>query len=390
MKTFNIEPRLLEICEIGFEFRHHLHKIPELSGKEFKTSLYCQEKMKEFGYEITTYDGWTGFIADLKVSDERPLIAFRTDIDALEMEDKTEDEFRSIHEGCAHNCGHDMHMAIALLSAKYLSENKPKNNIRFIFQMAEEDMRVPGAEKMVELGCMNGVDEVYALHNDASLEYGSVYIHNGIMSSYGSAWTLQINGKSAHGSTPQKGLDAIREGARLVGEMDYIVAKRINPFQPAVFSVGMFHGGHIPNAIADFVEIRGTIRSMDEEVDTILKESFSSLEKESAVRGFKTHFSYCGYPAIINHTECYNKIVECATKILKDPTMLNANCSPMTGSEDFSFMVNASRDKKGAMFFLGSGNTNRGICNYLHSNPYYVEDKAIVVGAQIFISLANS
>lgn len=390
MEFFNIDEKLINLGEEGFDFRHELHKIPEPSGKEVKTSAFCQEKMRAFGYEVTTYEGWTGFIADLKVGEGLPLIAFRTDIDALEMEDKTEDEYRSIHEGCAHNCGHDMHMAIALLSAKYLAENKPKNNIRFIFQMAEEDMRVPGAEKMVELGCMNGVNEVYALHNDGSLEYGSVYIHNGIMSSYGSAWTLQIIGKSAHGSTPQKGLDAIREGARLVGEMDYIVAKRINPFQPAVFSVGMFHGGNIPNAIADFVEIRGTIRSMDEEVDTILKESFKALERESEVRGFKTQFSYCGYPAIINHPECYHKVVECATKILKNPQMLNANCSAMTGSEDFSFMINATPEKKGAMFFLGSGNSKKGICNYLHANPYYVEDKAILVGAQIFIALANS
>lgn len=389
MKNFNIDENLLNIAESGFEFRHHLHKIAEPSGEEFKTSLFCQEKMREFGYKVTTYEGWTGFIADLIVSDDAVMIAFRADMDALRMEDKSEGEFRSIHIGCAHNCGHDMHMAIALLSAKYLAMNKPKNNIRFIFQMAEEDAKIPGAEKMVELGCMDGVSEVYALHNDASLEYGEVHICNGIMSSYGSVWELEIIGKSAHGSTPYKGLDAIREGARLVSEMDYIIAKKIPPSEPAVFSVGTFCGGSVPNALADLVQMSGTIRCMNESIDKVLKESFEIFEQESALRGFKTRFKYCGYPAVINHQQCYEKVLLCAKNVLKDTQMLDAHCSAMTGSEDFSFMINATPNQKGAMFFLGSGNKSKGICNYLHSNPYYVEDKAIVIGAQIFILLAN-
>lgn len=95
---------------------------------------------------------------------------------------------------------------------------------------------------------------MYALHNDAALEYGFVKINNGIMSSYGSAWTLDVHGISAHGSTPQKGLDAIREASRIIMDMDYVVAKRTNPFSPAVFGCGMFNGGSIPNAIPDYAQ----------------------------------------------------------------------------------------------------------------------------------------
>ncbi|NHW59919.1 amidohydrolase, partial [Escherichia coli] len=84
--------------------------------------------------------------------------AIRADMDGLEMPDLTNNEHSSVHQGCAHNCGHDTHMTMALTSAKYLAENREEmsSNVRFIFQMAEEDMRVPGAEKMVELGCMEG------------------------------------------------------------------------------------------------------------------------------------------------------------------------------------------------------------------------------------------
>ncbi|WP_028022755.1 M20 metallopeptidase family protein [Enterovibrio calviensis] len=386
---FNLDSKLLELHAFSVNTRRDLHQIPEASGQEFKTTAYCQALMTELGYALTTYEGFTGFIADLTIDESVGRVAFRADMDALEMDDMTENDYRSQHDGCSHNCGHDTHMAIILTTAKYLSENKEalKHNVRFVFQMAEEDMRVPGASKMVELGCMNGVSEVYALHNDAALEYGMVKINNGIMSSYGSAWTLDVNGVSAHGSTPQKGLDAIREASRIIMDMDYIVAKRTNPFSPAVFGCGMFNGGSIPNAIPDHAQARGTIRAMDAETDKILKDSFEGIVKESEIRGFKTTMECEGYPAVINHPDAYQRVVDAARAIVP-ADRLDPNGNPMTGSEDFSLMVNAAENQKGAMFFLGSGNKEAGICNYLHSNPYYVDDDFLLVGAQIFIHIA--
>ncbi|PSW08820.1 amidohydrolase [Photobacterium sanctipauli] len=391
LSRFDINEKLLELTNFSIESRQDLHRIPELSGEEYKTSAYCRKIMEECGYMIKTYEGYTGFIADLIVDVSYKTVAFRADMDALEMDDLTENDHKSSHEGRAHNCGHDVHMATLLTAAKYLAAypSELKHNVRFIFQMAEEDMRVDGANKMVELGCMDGVNEVYALHNDAALECGSVSINNGIMSSYGSAWTLDIEGKSAHGSTPHKGLDAIREGARIVEDMDYVVAKQTNPFSPAVFVCGMFNGGTVPNAVAANVQARGTIRSMDSETDEVLRNSFESIVAQSKIRGFNTSMTYCGYPAIINHPQAFERVVQAAASVVP-ADMLNANGSPMTGSEDFSYMVNATEDKRGAFFFLGSGNKEKGICNYLHSNPYYVDDHAPMVGAQIFINIATS
>ena len=210
------------------------------------------------------------------------------------------------------------------------------------------------------------------------------------MSSFGTIWSLSIQGKAAHSSTPQKGLDAIREGARILADMDYIVAKKTDPFSVAVFSCGMFQGGSIPNGVAESALLKGTIRAMDSKTDEILKNAFKEIEEQSALRGFKTKFSYDGYLAIFNHTKCVKRLVESAQKVLKKDEMLIQECEPMSASEDFSEMINACKDKKGAMYFLGSGNKAKGICNYLHSNPYYVEDKAILVGAQIWINLILS
>nr|WP_317403891.1 M20 family metallopeptidase [uncultured Helicobacter sp.] len=393
MQDFVIDSKLLAMQELGEYFRHSLHKIPEVSGAEFKTSAFCQDVLKKAGFTITTFEGYTGFLADLdSPSENAPRIAIRADMDALEMTDLTQNEHTSTHKGLAHNCGHDLHMAIALLSGCFIAKHKEKLpcNVRFIFQMAEEKAHIPGANKMVELGCMEGVDEVYALHNDASLEYGSVKINNGIMSSFGTIWNLSIQGRAAHSSTPQKGLDAIREGARILADMDYIVAKKTDPFSVAVFSCGMFQGGSIPNGVAESALLKGTIRAMDSKTDEILKNAFKEIEEQSALRGFKTKFSYDGYLAIFNHAKCVKRLVESAQKVLKKDEMLIQECEPMSASEDFSEMINACKDKKGAMYFLGSGNAKKGICNYLHSNPYYVEDKAILVGAQIWINLIFS
>lgn len=392
MQDFVIDSKLLAMQELGESFRHSLHKIPEVSGAEYKTSAFCQDVLKKAGFKITTFEGYTGFLADLDKDSKLPRIAIRADMDALEMNDLTNNEHTSTHKGLAHNCGHDLHMAIALLSACFIIQHKEKLscNVRFIFQMAEEKAHIPGANKMVELGCMEGVNEVYALHNDASLEYGSVKINNGIMSSFGTIWNLSIQGRAAHSSTPHKGLDAIYEGARILMDMEHIIAKKTSPFAPAVFSCGVFQGGSIPNGIAESALLKGTIRAMDGETNEILKNAFKEIEEQSALRGFKTQFSYDGYPAIFNHTKCVQRLVESAQKVLKNHNMLFQSCEPMSASEDFSYMIEACRDKKGAMYFLGSGNTQKGICNYLHSNPYYVEDKAILVGAQIWINLILS
>ncbi|MEI4944249.1 M20/M25/M40 family metallo-hydrolase [Aeromonas caviae] len=150
MNHYHIEPDLLALRDFSYEVRHHLHRIPEYSGAEFKTSAYCRGLMEEFGYRITLYPGFTGFHGDLAVDPALPTIAFRADMDGLEMHDMSEVAFKSTHEGMAHNCGHDSHMAIALTAARFLAANRDRlrYNVRFIFQMAEEDMRVPGAEKV--------------------------------------------------------------------------------------------------------------------------------------------------------------------------------------------------------------------------------------------------
>ncbi len=200
---------------------------------------------------------------------------------------------------------------------------------------------------------------------------------------------MTIQGISSHGSTPEKGLNVIAEGARLVQEINYIIANKVSPRSTAVLSIGMFHAGTIPNAIPDYAMLRGTIRTMDEATDLLVKSCFKTAIAKSELEGFNAELDLVGYPAVINHPEAYRRVCDAAKKVVPS-ALIDAHCQPMAGSEDFSYMINATEGRKGAMFFLGSGNAAEGVCNYLHSNPYYVDEEFMLIGVQIFIHLVTA
>jgi len=158
------------------EQRRYLHKHPELSLCESNTAKYCSDIMKGLGYSINQSWG-NGFTADIEIPGVIKRIAFRTDMDALPIQEKSGDSFTSINQNISHACGHDTHMAIALGTAKIIAENSKRleKNIRFIFQPSEE--RLPGGAKgMIESGCLDDVDEIYGLHNDPGTEIGEIRI----------------------------------------------------------------------------------------------------------------------------------------------------------------------------------------------------------------------
>ena len=172
---------------------------------------------------------------------------------------------------------------------------------------------------MVELGCMKGWTRSMPCTTTAPWRRAPSSSTRGHVL-LGSAWTLDVRHLRPR-LHPHKGLDAIREAVRIIEDMDYIVAKRTSPFSPAVFGCGMINGGTIPNAIADHVQARGTIRAMDAETDQILKNSFRDIIAQSELRGFKTTMVHAGYPAVENHPRP-------ASACNKPPR----RCCPATGS----------------------------------------------------------
>lgn len=370
---------------IGIEHRRFLHMHPELGREEYVTSEYCRKQLKQLGYDITPCFE-TGFIADLVISPDFPMIAFRADMDALPANEKEGEVVCSQTPNAAHLCGHDLHMAIALTAAAMIANNKQKlhTNIRFLFQPSEEMFR-GGAKGMINSGCLEGVSQAFGLHNDPQIDTGKIAIRPGIMSSNGDQFKLTIEGKSAHASAPHLGLDALSEAVRLLNSFKAIVTDHIDPNKAALISTCVLNAGEAPNILARSATLEGSIRSFDIQVQKTLKENFLAEIEETRRRGFTVSLDLRGYPAINNHPEDTQQVIEIAGRVLGLENVLT-DYPPMVGSEDFSYFI---EKVSGAFFFLGSGDHEKGINNPLHSNPFIVNEDCIIIGAKLFAGIAG-
>ncbi|HEB1317481.1 TPA: amidohydrolase [Escherichia albertii] len=371
--------------DYGVQVRRHLHQYPELGREEYETRRYCIQQLEQWGYKITDCFE-TGFYADLQINNHFQTIAFRADMDALPAEEKNGEVVTSVNPGVAHLCGHDIHMAVSLTAARMMSDNKDrlKFNIRFLFQPSEEMFR-GGAKGMVEAGCLKGVERVYGLHNDPQIDYGKISVHPGIMSSNGDQFKVTIEGKSAHASAPHLGRDALSEAVRLLNSFRSIITDNVDPNKAALISTCMLKAGEAPNILARNAEFQGSIRSFDKDVHNTLMEKFKNELGETCRRGFNVELDIRGYPAINNHRQATQDLIDVGHQLLGEEGVLT-DLPSMVGSEDFSYFL---EERPGAFFFLGSGDHAKGICNPLHSNPFIANEKSILLGALIYGSLVG-
>ena len=234
--------------------REDIHRHPELSYKEERTSALIMEKLKEYGVDSVERTWMTGLVALIKGGKgEGKCIAIRADMDALPVTEETGVEFASENEGVMHACGHDMHITILLTAARILCENRDKfpGSVKLIFQPAEEAANpsdtTGGAMHMVEYGCMENphVDAIIALHmNPATPDHNCQFaIKKGVITSGFDLYRFDVHGKTAHGSQPQNGNDAILALSQLIVLLQQIVSRNTDPLKTAILSVGTISGG---------------------------------------------------------------------------------------------------------------------------------------------------
>lgn len=370
----------LALQEWSIAHRRHLHRHPELSCQEQETSAYCAGILKELGYQITPSWGF-GFTADLFSKNAHKTFAWRADMDALPIQEKNTHDFISEHPGKAHVCGHDGHMTIALTAAKLLAEYPQPLpvNVRFIFQPSEETPP-GGAVGMIEQGCLQGVDEIYALHNDPSTPVGKVRIRLGALLAAGDRFDLVIRGRGGHAARPHDGLDPVIAGAQLITEWQTIISRRINPVHPAVLGVTQFNAGDVFNVIPDTAFLAGTVRSFAAADRDLIQELMTISLENYHQQGYQTEFKYTrGYDAVINHRQGVERVGQAAVKIL-GTDQVDSLSDPEGWAEDFAYYL---QHRPGALFLLGSGNAEKGITAPLHSSRYDFDETAIAYGAAI-------
>src|SRR5690554_3210062 len=222
------------------KYRKDLHQIPEIGFKEFKTHAYLKNELISLGFLVEEV-AITGLVA-IKKGEGKNSIAFRSDIDALEIEEKTNLSFSTTHKGYMHACGHDGHMSILLGFASYIANMNLKKTVVLIFQPAEES---PGGAKLIiETGVLEKykVEKIFGLHLFPEIPEGKIGLTDGALMAKVGEFDIIINAISAHGAMPQKGIDAIYVASELILTVQSIISRSIDPIKRAVLTIGKING----------------------------------------------------------------------------------------------------------------------------------------------------
>lgn len=382
-ETYNLNEKVRAVSDEVVKWRRHLHENPELSFKEVETSGFVFHLLESFGNIELSRPTKTSVLGVIKGSKPGKTLAIRADMDALPINEENDFDFVSKNAGVMHACGHDGHTAMLLGAAKILSEVKEHLNgeIRLIFQHGEE-LYPGGAEELVRAGAMDGVDWVIGCHLWSPLEVGKIGITYGPAMAAPDSFTIQVIGKGGHAALPHETIDSIAIAAQVVTNLQYIVSRNTDPFEPLVLSITKFIAGNTDNVIPNGVEIMGTVRSFNSEV----REETAAL-MERIIKGIteahraEYHFAYNrGYRPVVNHEETTEVIERVARQVFGDDA-IELNKPNMIG-EDFS---GYQQKAPGTFYLIGAGNPEKGIIYPHHHAHFTVDEDAFQKGVEMFV-----
>ncbi len=366
-----LTPRLIEI-------RRHLHAHPELSGQEYQTAAYVAGVLSSCGLQVQEAVGKTGVIGELAGKDTaRRLLAIRTDMDALPIQELTNLEFASRTPGVMHACGHDLHTTLGLGTAMVLSQlTEPlPGKIRFLFQPAEEIAQ--GASWMIQDGAMEGVEAIFGVHVFPSIPARSVGIRYGALTAAADDLEILIQGESGHGARPHEAIDGIWIAAQVITTLQQAISRTQNPLHPIVLTIGKIEGGRAHNIIADRVKMVGTVRSLHPDSHKNLPQWIENIVANVCnTYGAKYQVNYKrGVPSVQNDPTLTH-ILEQASREAWGSDRVEIIPEPSLGAEDFSMYL---QHAPGCMFRLGVGHNDKP--NYpLHHPRFEIDEAAIATG----------
>lgn len=370
------------------EWRRHLHQNPELSFEEYETSKFIAEKLEEFGLKVERNVGGTGLIARLEGAHPGKTIAFRADFDALPIQDLKTVTYASKKEGISHSCGHDGHTSALLGFAKALVNYKHllHGNVLLIFQHAEE--KPPGGAKdMIAQQILDNVDYVFAAHLDSSLQVGKVSVGAGFQMAAVDHFKIHLKGRGGHGARPHEAIDALVAGAELVGSLQKIVSRNIDPLQSAVVTIGQFHSGSAFNVIAETAFLEGTVRTYDEKIRHYVKERIEQITRGvSLAHQIETKIEYLlGYPALYNDEEQTEKVKQALIEGFGSEKVVEL--IPSMGAEDFAYFL---LERPGTYLKVGSRNEKIETQYAHHHGNFDIDEQALAIIQQAFAYITQS
>jgi len=372
-------------------WRHHIHKHPELSFKEELTSDYIASVLEANDIEMHRGLAVTGIVATIHGKKEGRVIGLRADMDALPIQEKNDFSHKSVHDGKMHACGHDGHSTMLLGAAVHLKENNNfSGTVHFIFQPAEEGGG--GGRVMVEEGIFEKFpcEAVYGMHNWPGMAEGQFAVHDTAVMAANETLKISIKGKGGHAAMPDQCVDPVVIGAQIITALQSVVSRNVAPLDSAVVSITMVDAGFVSNVIPNDMNLTGSLRYFSTEVGIEVKAKIKKIvEGVSQSMGATATFSSTpNYPSTVNTPKHAELCANAAAEVVGSQNVLR-NEKPSMGSEDFSFLLNAS---EGAYIWIGNGlvpeDGPEGGC-MLHNTEYDFNDEILPLGSSYWVQLVQ-
>ena len=391
----NLESKLIE-------WRHHLHKNPELSNREFKTAEYITSHLKSLGIDVQTGVAHTGVVAIIKGNRPGKVVALRADMDALPVTERNNlpyksevvSTFNGKKTGVMHACGHDAHVSILMGVAKVLTQNKDfAGTIKLIFQPAEEGPPTGeegGARLMVKEGVLENpkVDAIFGLHIRSGSHVGKITYKPGGMLASSQRFVINVKGKQAHGSTPWQSIDPIIVSAQIINGLQTLISRESElTKEGAVITIGSIHSGIRFNIIPEHLEMVGTIRTLDKEMKELLRKRMNEMVPSiaKAYRAEATLDIQDGADVTFNHLALTKQMLPTLERAAgkANVNLMNA----LTLAEDFSYFQN---EIPGFFFFLGGTplDMKESDAPSHHTPSFIIDDSSMKLGVKTLSNLA--
>ncbi|MEJ7139563.1 M20 aminoacylase family protein [Amphibiibacter pelophylacis] len=373
--------------------RRDIHAHPELGFEETRTSALVAERLRAWGYEVTTGIAGTGVVGVLKNGSSPRSVGLRADMDALPMTEINTFEHASTVPGRMHGCGHDGHTAMLLSAAQVLAQTRRfDGTVNLVFQPAEEGGG--GAREMVRAGLFERfpMDAIFGIHNWPGMAQGHAAVATGPVMGSSNEFRLVVHGKGGHAAMPHTTVDPVLVACQLVQALQGIITRNREPSDSAVLSVTMIHAGEATNVIPDHCVIEGTVRTFTlEALDLIEQRMRDMVGPFCAAFGASCEFRFDrNYPPTINHA-AETDFVRGVLQDVCGAEQVHA-FTPTLGAEDFSYFL---LEKPGCYFVLGNGQGEHrpgghgaGPC-VLHNPSYDFNDALIPIGGSVWVRLAE-
>jgi amidohydrolase len=394
--------QVAQVKQKVIDWRRYLHQHPELGNREFKTAEMVANHLRGLGMEVRTGIAKTGVVGILKGGKPGPVVALRADMDALPVQERNNLPFKSNVQtdyngqqvSVMHACGHDAHVAMLMGTAEVLSSMKADlpGTVVFFFQPAEEGPPAGeegGAALMVKEGVMDNpkVDAVFGLHIESWIEEGKVYYKPGAFMAASDWFIIKVKGRQTHGSQPWLGVDPIAIGTQIINGLQQIVSRQQDLTKaPVVLSVGRIKGGVRENIIPEELEIAGTIRTLDSDMQQDVHERIRKVAKGIASANGAVAEVTIDTKTLVTYNDpaLLKQIIPSLEKAVGKANVVETRWQ--TGAEDFSYF--GTKAPAVFLYYGGMPTGNDPSKAPPHHTPdFYISDAKLDNGVKVFCQL---